>query len=81
MAEGRLVDAFLRIFCCNDFDNNYLPPHSALPNFQHAKEAFIAQIAGKDSLVPMLPALEIYSGYVQGDVGRSLLQMREGYIG
>ena len=82
IAGGSLADAFLRTVCCNRFDDNYLPPLSVLPNFQHAKEAFIVHIAGKDSLLPMPPALKIYLAYIDGHiVSRSLLRLKEGYIG
>ena len=82
VAGGSLADGFLRTVCCNVFDDIYLPPYSALPNFQHAKVAFFAHIACQESSLSTSPALKNYLDYVHGHVlGKSLLWMREGYIG
>lgn len=34
-------DAFLRTFCCNMFDEVYMPPCSGLPNFLQVKQVFL----------------------------------------
>ena len=82
IAGGSLADAFLRTLCCNAFDDKYLPPHTALPNFQHAKEAFFSRITGQESLLSTPPALKTYTEYVcEYVIGRSLLRIGEGYIG
>jgi hypothetical protein len=38
---GVFGDAFLRVFCCNTFDEQYETPYPNLPNFASVKEVFL----------------------------------------
>ena len=82
IAGGSLGDAFLRTFCCNVFDDTYLPPYSTLPNFQIVKEAFLGLLASQESFASTPPVLSTYLKWVHEYViERSLFRMKEGYIG
>jgi Heterokaryon incompatibility protein (HET) len=83
VAGNSLEDAFLRTLCCNSFDETYLPPCLALPNFVKCKEAFLnLQESQEESERFTPPVLSLYLLCAHEHVlGRSLFTTQEGYIG
>lgn len=80
---GVFGDAFLRIFCCNAFDEQYEPPYPNLPNFASVKEVFLDLLQSQQDSPKILPtALSRYLYFVQiNSLGGSFMKMQEGYLG
>ncbi|KAK2601524.1 hypothetical protein QQS21_004909 [Conoideocrella luteorostrata] len=81
----RLLEAYCRIFCCNEFGEKWSPTRSYTPDTQKSMEFFASMInmdkATMETTVE-LDAAGIYLSYVYGNCrGRCLFSTKEGYVG